>query len=114
MEKVLKDLKDVNKQIKALSVKVEKLLVAVDKLDKQKPVKKSPTKKTPAKKKTAKKPMSIIDTIVSVIQKSQKGVDIKTIMAKTGFSDKQIRNHIHIAKKHGKIKSKSLGVYVKA
>lgn len=80
--------------------------------------KKAAAKKAPAKKgKAAKKPSqqeTAYDTVVSMIQKSAKGVDTATIKKNTGFDAKKIANIIYKAKKQGKIKAQKKGVYIKA
>ena len=67
----------------------------------------TPKKATPRK--TAKSPF---DTVVGIIRRSRKGVNVASIREKTGFDDKQIRTYIYKAKRQGKIKNKSRGVYV--
>ena len=52
------------------------------------------------------------DTVVEIIRRSRKGVTVAMIRGKTGFEDKQIRNFVHKAKRQGKIKSKTRGVYI--
>ena len=67
----------------------------------------TPKKATPRK--TAKSPF---DTVVGIVRRSRKGVNVASIREKTGFDDKQIRTYIYKAKRQGKIKNKSRGVYV--
>lgn len=69
--------------------------------------KKSTAKKASAKKKTA------ADTVLTVINRSKKGVDSATLAKKTGYDKKKIANIVFKLKKQGKIKSVSRGVYVK-
>jgi len=52
------------------------------------------------------------DTVVGIIRRSRKGITVAMIRGKTGFEDKQIRNFVHKAKRQGKIKSKTRGVYI--
>ncbi len=52
------------------------------------------------------------DTVVEIVRRSRKGVTVAMIRGKTGFEDKQIRNFVHKAKRQGKIKSKTRGVYI--
>lgn len=120
-----KDIRDIQKDIKALDRKMEKLLKA---LDKEKPAKtKRPTKKAatravkpkraPAKKAVAgKKRLKVTATeqVLKVIKRSIKGVDVPTLKKKTGFEDKKIRNIIFRTSKEGKIKKVGRGVYVGA
>ena len=130
-----KNLQAVNREIKALSKKVYRMVVAVEKLEKPKAVKAKPVKKTvakakpvkkvaakkaPAKKVSAKKPaakkpvkLTAADTVLGVIKKYRKGVDVSTLMEKTGFNRKKIYNNVKVLKTRGKIKSTGIGVYVK-
>jgi uncharacterized Zn finger protein len=72
-----------------------------------------PRKKTAAKKATPwKKAKSPIDTVVGIVRRSRKGVNVASIREKTGFDDKQIRNFIYKAKRQGKIKNLKRGIYV--
>ncbi|MBW1898865.1 MAG: hypothetical protein JRI61_07385, partial [Deltaproteobacteria bacterium] len=68
----------------------------------------------PAKKKAAKKaPAIAIETVVGLIKRSKKGVDVATLIKKTGYDAKKISNLVYKAKKRGDIKSGAKGVYVK-
>jgi len=131
-----KELKAVNKDLKALSKKVDKMITAVDKLGKAKATKAKPVKKTAAKAKpvkkvaaqkalvkkiavkkpAARKPVKLTaaDTVFGFIKRYRKGVDVSTLMEKTGFNRKKIYNNVKVLKKQGKIKSVRKGVYVKA
>jgi len=133
-----KSLQAVNREIKALLKKIDQMIVTVGKLEKPKtkavkakpvkktvtkakPVKKIATKKAPAKKVAAKKPatkkpviITAADTVFGFIKRSKKGVDVSTLMEKTGFNRKKIYNNVKVLKKRGKIKSAGIGVYVKA
>ena len=132
------ELQAVNKDLKALSKKVDKMIVTIGKLEKPKvkttkvkpakktvakakPVKKVAAKKAPVKKVAVKKPaakktaqLSAADTVLGFIKRSRKGVDNAALMGKTGFNQKKIFNIIYKLKKQGKIKSVGRGVYVKA
>ncbi len=136
MKNLKKDLQAVNKDLKALAKKVDKIVVAVEKLEKPKTVKAKPVKKTvtkakpvkkvaakkaPAKKVAVKKPavkktvqLSAADTVLGFIKRYKKGVDTAALMGKTGFNQKKIFNVIYKLKKQGKIKSVGKGVYLKA
>ena len=128
MKNLKKNLQAVNRDLKALSKKVDRLVVAVGKLEKpkvaKKPkakvVKKKPVKKTVAKKVAVKKPAAkkttktVIDTVLAIIRRSKKGVNTAALMKKTGFSEKQIHNNVYKLKKQGKIKSVGRGLYLKA
>jgi predicted Rossmann fold nucleotide-binding protein DprA/Smf involved in DNA uptake len=128
MKNLKKNLQAVNRDLKALSKKVDRLVVAVGKLEKpkvaKKPkakvVKRKPVKKTVAKKVAAKKPAAkkttktVIDTVLAIIRRSKKGVNTATLMKKTGFNERQIHNNVYKLKKQGKVKSVGRGVYLKA
>jgi putative endonuclease len=124
--KMTKGLHAVNKELKALAKKVDKIVVAVGKLEKPKavkakPVKKVAAKKAPVKKVAVKKPaakklvkLTAADTVFGFIKRYRKGVDVSTLMEKTGFNRKKIYNNVKVLKKQGKIKNAKIGVYVKA
>jgi len=112
-----KDLMAVNKAIKALSKKIEKMIVVADTLESAKAVKKAKTKtvkKAPAKEKTIKaKPAATkkalqataADTVFGFIKRSKKGINTGALVVKTGFNQKKIANIIYKLKKQGNIKS---------
>ena len=123
-----KTLKAINKNLKALDKKVDKIIVAVGKLEQPKVAKKptaivvmrKPVKKVVAKKVAVKKPavkkqveITAADTIFGFIKRSKKGVDVSTLMEKTGFNRRKIYDNAKILKRQGKIKSMGKGVYVK-
>ena len=126
MKKLKQDLIAVNKELKALVKKTESLMKAVDRVEKAqaaKPKKASPKKAikpkvvtkvagkiTPTKKRSVKP--TDTDKVLNIIKRSKKGVTIQTLIKKTGFDDKKIRNMIFRATKMGKIKSVSRGIYV--
>ena len=70
-------------------------------------------KKTASKKALPKrKPKSPFDTVVGIVRRSRKGINVTSIREKTGFDDKQIRTYIYKAKRQGKIKNLKRGIYV--
>ena len=72
-----------------------------------------PRKKTATKKATPwKKAKPPFDTVVGIVRRSRKGVNVAVIREKTGFDDKQIRTYIYKAKRQGKIKNLKRGIYV--
>ena len=135
MQNLKKDLQTVNREIKALSKKVDRMIVTVGKLEKPKAVKakpvkktatkakpmkkvaakKAPVKKVDVKKPAAKKPVKLTaaDTVLGVIKRYRRGVDVSTLMEKTGFNKRKIYDNVKVLKKRGKIKSAGIGVYVK-
>ena len=118
-----RDLQSLQREIKALGRKIEKLINEFDKDKKAnvkkkvtaKPIKaqttkKAPAKKAPAKKKTAK--MTATDQVLKIINGSKNGVSIKTLMDKTSFNQKKVTNILQRTYKMGKIKRVGKGVYV--
>ena len=89
---IAQDLKALNKNIQALGKTLDSLLKAVEKDEKPKakPTKKIPAKKAPAKKKAAQP--TATDQILKIIKGSKKGVDAPTLVKKTGFNQKKVRN----------------------
>ncbi len=73
---------------------------------------KTPAKKSSVKKKSAK----LTDTaqILNIIKRSRKGVNVLTLIQKTGFDEKKIRNVIFKAYKQGLIKRAGRGIYLGA
>ncbi len=133
MKNLKKDLRAVNKGLKALAKKTESLLKAVDKFEKPKAkpvkaiavkkthVKKAAVKKVAAKKAAPKKasskkvaPATAADTVLAIIKRFKKGVNVSTLIEKTGFNKRKIYNNVKVLKKRGKIKSEVRGVYLKA
>jgi len=110
MKNLKKDLQALNKELNAVSKKVEKLIVAVSKAEKPKATKAKPVKKVVAKK-TGK--LSVADTVLAIIKRSKKGVDSATLKKKTGIKDNVLLNAVYQLKKQGKIKSERKGFYEK-
>jgi len=118
---IAQDLKALNKNIQALGKNLDRLLKAVEKDEKLKakptkripakiaPARKAPAKKAPAKKKTAQP--TATDKILKIIKGSKKGVDAPTLIKKTGFDQKKVRNILFRTYKQGKIKRLDKGVY---
>jgi len=118
MKNLKKDLQAVNKELKALVKKTDSLMKAVARIEKAqslgaKSLKKPVTKKTPPVKKTAKK-LTATDTVINIIKRSRKGVGVPTLMDKTGFDERKVRNIIFRINKLGRIKRVSKGIYVVA
>jgi putative endonuclease len=124
---LLKDLRAVNKDLKTLSKKVDKIIVAVGKVEKPKakatkakPAKKTAPKTKPLKKVAAKKPaakktekLSAADTILGIIKRHKKGIEVDVLKKKAGLSNQIIYNTVSRLRKQGKIKSKRKGFYEK-
>jgi predicted Rossmann fold nucleotide-binding protein DprA/Smf involved in DNA uptake len=116
MKNLKKSLQSVNKDLNALSKKVDKIIVAASKLEKPKTVRKKAVKKVAVKKPAAKKAVKLTaaDTMFAVINRSKKGVGVAELMKKTEFDLKKTYNIIYKLKSQGKIKSVEKGVYKKA
>jgi membrane protein involved in colicin uptake len=130
---IAQDLKALNKDIQSLGKTLDRLLKAVEKdtKSKAKPIKKIAAKKAPAKKVAAKKapakkaparkvpakkaaPPTATDEILKIIRRSKKGVDAPTLIKKTGFNQKKVRNILFRTYKQGKIKRLEKGIYIGA
>ena len=120
-----KDLTALQKEIRALEKKVDKLITAAGEVEKTKVAKKAKakpataktTRKAPAKKAPAKKKAgqpTATDQLLAIIKRSKKGVNIKTLMEKTNFNQKKVTNILQRTFKQGKIKRVSKGVYLGA
>jgi len=120
---IKQDLKALQKEIKALGMKMEKLIAAVEKGEttkvakkttakpiKAKITKRAPASKASAKTKTAK--LTATDQVLEIINGSKDGVNIKTLMEKTSFNQKKVTNILQRTYKLGKIKRVGKGVYV--
>jgi hypothetical protein len=120
-----KDLQTLQREIKALGRKMEKLIKEFDKGKKAKvtkkvtakparlkTIKKAPAKKAPVKKKTAK--LTATHKVLKIIRVSKKGVDTSTLMKMTGFNQKKVTNILQRTFKQGKIKRVGKGIYMGA
>ena len=114
MNQIKKDLKAVAKDLKRLTQKTEKMIKQLDKLEKAQAAKKPKAKAV--KKAVARKParLSASGTVLAIIKRSRKGVDIAALEKKTGFESKKIRDITYRLRKQGKIKRDLKGLYVKA
>ena len=112
-----KDLQTVNSGLKALAKKIEKMIVAVDKLEKPKAAPAKPAKKVAVKKPASEKSagkVTAADTVLGIIKRSKKGINTAALMENTGYNQKKVANIVFKLRKLGIIKSESKGVYVKA
>ena len=107
-----RDLQSLQRQFKALEKKMDKLIAVAEKSEKPKAAKKAPVKKIPAVKRAAKP--TATDQVLGIIKRSKKGVNIKTLMDKTGFNNKKVTNILQRTYKMGKIKRVGKGIYVGA
>ncbi|MFC1857459.1 hypothetical protein ACFL9U_05440 [Thermodesulfobacteriota bacterium] len=111
MKNLQQELQKIAKEFTKLAGKFDKISRALEKAGKA-PVKKTPLKTKPvkadAKKETA------FAAVMKIINRSKKGVTTSQIMEKTGFNRVKVANIIFAARKRGKIKIVSKGVYLKA
>ena len=118
MNQVRRELMAVSKSLKQLTGKTEKMLNALDKLDKAPAAVKQKAKAKPAKKvavKTkakAKAKATAGEVILSLITKGKKGVDTAKIQKTTGFNNQKVRDNIYKLQKRGKIKRVDRGIYI--
>ena len=115
------ELTAMKRDLTAIGKKLDDLLKAVEKSEKTtvtkasrpKAVKATPAKKAPkvpVKQKALK--ATATDQVLKIINRSKKGVDTATLMKKTGFDVKKVRNIISMTSKQGKIKRADRGIYV--
>jgi predicted transcriptional regulator of viral defense system len=100
-----KDLTALKKHIRVIGKKVDNLLKAYEKEVKAKPAQKASAKKRATK-------LTATDKVLKIVNRSKKGVDNVTLMKKTGFDDKKLRNIIFRAYKEGKIQRVGRGLYI--
>ena len=112
---ITKDLQAISKELIKLVKKIEKLAAELEKAQKPKATSvktmakaKAATKKAPVK--AAKK--TDTDKLLEIINRSKKGVDTATLMKKTGFNQKKVRNMLNRTYKQGKITRVEKGIYV--
>ncbi len=70
---------------------MDNLITAAGKSEEAKTTKRVATNKTPAKKKPAQ--LTATEQVLTIIKRSKKGVNIKTLMEKTGFNQKKGYQH---------------------
>jgi len=114
--------------LKTLTKQTDKLIKAVDRFEKAKaakrkkakakakPVKKARPRRAAAKRSPAKKAktVSATDQVLKIIKRSKKGVDVPTLVKKTGLTQTTVRNIVFKATKQGKIKRVGRGIYIAA
>ena len=123
MKNLKKDLQLLSKGLKAISKTTDRLVKAVDKLEKAqakaKTTKKVPTRrlKGRAKKKPSArraKSLTATDQVLKIVNRSKKGVNVSTLVKKTGYDTKKVSDIVYRASKQGKIKRTGRGVYTQA
>jgi len=112
---ITKDLQAIGKELTKLAKQTEKMAAALEKAEKPKATSvktmakaKAVAKKAPVK--AAKK--TDTDKLLEIINRSKKGVDTATLMKKTGFNQKKVRNMLNRTYKQGKITRVEKGIYV--
>ncbi len=111
------DLHAVGKELAKLVKQIEKLSTEIGKSEKSKTksVKSKTKAKAVAKKVPAKsRKKSDTDKLLAVINRHKKGIDTATLMKKTGFNEKKVRNMLNRTYKQGKITRVGKGIYVGA
>ena len=120
MKQLRRSLNAISKDLKALTLRTEKMIKALDKFEKGQ--KKTGTKRKAAAKrvitkrvvtKKAKGP-SATEKVLKIIMRSKKGVNTATLQKKTGYNSRKIWDIVHRAGKEGKIKKVGRGIYIKA
>ena len=114
---ITKDLQAISKELTKLVNQIEKLATELGKAEKPKaksvktkPKAKAVSKKAPVKGGT----ITDTDKVLAIINRSKKGVDTATLMKKTGFDQKKVRNILNRTYKQGKITRVAKGIYVGA
>lgn len=124
MKTLKKDLQGVVKDLRALTLKMEKIRKELDNLAKTRgsagPRTRRTAKARAATRRVARKPTgagskerTAMAVVFDLIGKRKKGATTTVIKNKTGFDDKKIWNVINRLKTQGKIKSAQRGLYVK-
>jgi hypothetical protein len=93
----------------------KKKVTAKKSAPKKKPVTRKAAAKKAAKKPAVKKKAAAptgTDQVLKIITRSKKGVDVPTVMKKTGFEEKKVRNIVTRAFSQKKIKRVARGIYV--
>jgi putative endonuclease len=114
-----RDLQTLNKQVKALSNKIDKLLASAGKIQKTtaKPARLKTTQKAPVKKTTTQKrpvKLTATDQVLKIIKRSKKGVNVAALIKKTGFDEKKVSNILNRIYKQGRVKRAGRGIYIGA
>lgn len=99
LAKISKDLVKISRKLQNLTSSITKEKSRAPKAGIQKSV-------TPGKRKK-----SGTKTVLNIVRNSTKGINAQTLIKKTGFEDKTIRNIIFKALKGGKIERVGWGVY---
>ncbi len=112
---ITKDLQAIGKELMKLATQAEKLAAELGKAEKPAAISVKTTVKSKAvTKKAPVKGGKITDTdkVLAIINRSKKGVNTATLMKKTGFDQKKVRNMLNRTYKQGKITRVAKGIYV--
>jgi transcriptional repressor NrdR len=104
-----------SKTLKILSKETENLTEKIEKLEKVKAAEEA--KKRARERKIAKqkaKSLMMTETVLKIIRRHRKGVNVSKLKEKTGFDNKKIYFITSKLKQQGKIKSGGLSIYIKA
>ena len=112
---ITRDLQAIRNKLTKLAKQTEKLAAELGKAEK--PAAKSVKPKTKEKAVTKKAPVKAAkktdtDKVLEIINRSKKGVDTATLMKKTGFNQKKVRNILFRTYKQGKITRVEKVIYV--
>ena len=115
MKQLEKDVRAVVRDLKRLTQMTEKIVKQLEKLDKAQAPKKPKAKarKKVVGKKEAKK-TNPSDTVLAIIKRSKKGIDVATLEKRTGFKKNNLRAIIFRLRKKEEIQSEGKGLYIKA
>jgi transcriptional repressor NrdR len=100
--------------LKILSKETENLAKKVEKLERARATEEA--KKRARERKIAKrraKSLIMTETVLKIIRRHKKGVNISKLKAKTGFDNRKIYHIIYNLKQQGKVKSGGIGIYIK-
>ena len=112
---ITKDLQAISKELTRMVSQTEKLAAALKKTGTPKAkFVKTKTKANSINKKAPVKAARKTDTdqVLANVNRSKKGVDTATVMKKTGFNQKKVRNILFRTYKQGKITRSEKGIYV--
>ena len=114
MKTIKKEIQAVIKDLKSLTKKTERMAVKVGSLA-EKQAETAKTKVNAAAERHTVKPGRIPANrvVFDVINRNRKGINTRTLVDKTGYKEKKVRDIIYRLKKQGKVKSIRTGIYVK-
>jgi predicted Rossmann fold nucleotide-binding protein DprA/Smf involved in DNA uptake len=104
--KIEKKLERISKDFEKLSKRLQKLTAAMD--WEKGEARRASIRKSAVPKRDRK---SGTQRVLTIIDRSRNGIDAKSIIKKTGFEDKKIRNILFKASQQGKIERVERGVY---